>query len=82
MVLCVITVTLEMCATVAGEGWLPGKMWELVYCKGKVQQVSFFHVWNSSYFAVQQAENLHMASDSASATRHFSTRCGSIFSPL
>lgn len=43
---CHSTVTLEMCATVAGEGWLPGKIWELcallVYCKGKVKQVRFF----------------------------------------
>lgn len=83
---CHSTVTLEKCATVAGEGWLPGKIWELcallVYCKGKVKQVRFFST--SETHLTLQYKKLKTCTwpVTASAMRHFSTRCGSIFSPL
>lgn len=67
------------------RGLAPWKDVGTVCAPGLLQRQSetgWFFPCQKVIFGVQQTENLHMASDSASATRHFSARCGNIFSPL
>lgn len=77
---CDSTVTSAMCATVAGEGWLPGKMWEL--CTPGLLQRLVFSMAETHLTLQYNKLRTCTRPVTASARRHFSARCGSIFGPL